>query len=125
MARWCTLHGNWSSRDYCPLCFPKLADVLPDFGKADDARLSGTAKVMDAIAASNAAGDGGAVRISEGIIDDRVMTLTGFSVFGTDQRLERHRSAMRVAIANLEATELAGLPSIAHVIRSLKDALNG
>lgn len=40
-------------------------------------------------------------------------------------RNARLSSAITTAVKNLEATELAGLPSIAHVIRSLKDAHDG
>lgn len=37
----------------------------------------------------------------------------------------RLASAIRVAAANLEASELKALPTIAHVIRSLNEALDG
>ena len=40
-------------------------------------------------------------------------------------QIERLRSAMDVAIKNLEACEVAQLGTIQHVIRSLKDALDG
>lgn len=42
-----------------------------------------------------------------------------------NSRAIRMASAMQTAIKNLESSELVLFPTVAHVVASLKDALNG
>lgn len=82
-----------------------LADVLPDFGR------EGTAADLDRYASQ------GGVTFVAPARDYRRPTMS------VADRGERYGRAMLVAIANLKASELAQVQTVAHVIRSLEDAL--